>query len=310
MVATDTDNERELVRQSRHGNPEAFAALIRAHQQMIHALTYRMAQGSRIALRVPGSCLGAVAGVARRYNANGVRRQGPAHRSHRAKPRRQAAEANVCARVCQTTSANAAPLPERPWKPLTVLPGQTVLETAALDFPAVRVETSFLVQWLDGANAVLGKTEVRVFPTNLLARLQTLAGDSPLGVFDPADQLKPLLRPLAAEFQDLAEDGTDKFTGKLAVFGPFAPKSQMRASLTSDIRALAKRGAAVVWLQPPPAPRDSLRPSFHTVRVGGGRCGGRAPSELRGAPGREPGSAVDPAPARRIGPAPRFIRFA
>ena len=40
MVATD--NERELVLRSRHGDSEAFSALIRAHQRMIHALTYRM----------------------------------------------------------------------------------------------------------------------------------------------------------------------------------------------------------------------------------------------------------------------------
>jgi hypothetical protein len=178
--------------------------------------------------------------------------------------------ADLRVRVHQTTSATAVPLYERPWKPLSVLPGQTVLETASLDFPAVRAETRFLVQWLDGTNAVLGRTEVRVFPTNLLARLQTLAGDAPLGVFDPADQLKPLLRKLSVEFQDLAEDGTDKFTGKLAVFGPFASKSQMRASLASDIRALAKRGMAVVWLLPPPALRGPLRPSFHIVRVGDG----------------------------------------
>jgi len=40
MVATD--NERELVLRSRQGDSEAFGALIRAHQRMIHALTYRM----------------------------------------------------------------------------------------------------------------------------------------------------------------------------------------------------------------------------------------------------------------------------
>lgn len=185
-------------------------------------------------------------------------------------PSHQAIEVDLRARVYQTTSATAAPLRERPWKGLTVLPGQTVLETASLDFPVVRAETSFIIQWLDGTNIVLGKTEVRVFPTNLLARLQTLAGETPLGVFDPADQLKPLLRRLAVEFQDLAEDGTDKFTGKLALFGPFASRSQVRASLAGDIRALAKRGVAVVWLQPPPSPREPLKPSFHIVREGGG----------------------------------------
>jgi len=185
-------------------------------------------------------------------------------------PSPQSVAANLHVHVHQTTTAIAAPLYERPWKPLTVLPGQTVLETAVLDFPVVRAETRFLVQWLDGTNTVLGRTEVRVFPTNLLARLQALASDSPLGVFDPADQLKPLLQKLAVEFQDLAEDGTDKFTGKLAIFGPFASKAQMRASLAGEIRALTKRGVAVVWLQPPAPERAPLKPSFHLVREGGG----------------------------------------
>ncbi|MCU0785628.1 MAG: RNA polymerase sigma factor [Verrucomicrobia bacterium] len=40
MVASG--NERELVLRSRNGDTEAFSALIRAHQRMIHALTYRM----------------------------------------------------------------------------------------------------------------------------------------------------------------------------------------------------------------------------------------------------------------------------
>jgi RNA polymerase sigma-70 factor, ECF subfamily len=40
MVATG--NEQEWILQSRQGDPEAFAALIRAHQRMIHALTFRM----------------------------------------------------------------------------------------------------------------------------------------------------------------------------------------------------------------------------------------------------------------------------
>ena len=178
--------------------------------------------------------------------------------------------ASLRLRLHQTTTATTVLLREAAWKPLQVLPGQTVLETATLDFPPVHAETRFLIQWLDGTNTVLGKTEVRVFPTNLLATLRTLAGESPLGVFDPADQLKPLLRPLEVPFQDLAEDGTDKFVGKLAVFGPFESKQKMRASLSGDIRVLAKRGVAVVWLQPPPAKRAPLRPSFYTVRVGDG----------------------------------------
>lgn len=185
-------------------------------------------------------------------------------------PTSQPVHADLRMRVHQATTATAVLLYERHWKALTVLPGQMVMETAPLDFPALRAETRFLVQWLDGTNPVFGKTEVLVFPTNLLARLLTPAGETPLGVFDPSNKIKPLLRPLELPFQDLTEDGTDKFHGRLAIFGPFELKQQMRASLASDIRALAKRGVAVVWLQPPPSKRDPLRPSFYTVRVGAG----------------------------------------
>lgn len=180
------------------------------------------------------------------------------------------AKADLHTRLFQTTTATAVLLREAEWKPLQVLPGQTVLEAATFDFPDVRAETRFLVQWLDGTNTVLGKTEVRVFPTNLLAGLRPLAGEAPLGVFDPQNQLKPLLRSHAIEFQDLIEDGTDKFHGRLAIFGPFASKEQIRDSLADDLRTLAKRGVAVVWLQPPSGPRSPLKPSFYTVRMGDG----------------------------------------
>lgn len=171
--------------------------------------------------------------------------------------------------LLQTSTATAARISEWPWKKLLVLPGQTVLETAAVSFPAVRAETRFLLQWITGGS-VIGQTEVFVYPTNLLAQLKVLAGDEPLGVFDPADTLKPLLRTQVVKFSDLVEAGTDKFHGKLAVFGPFESKSQMRLSLRDDIRVLAKRGVAVVWLLPPPEKRVPLKPSFYTVRESDG----------------------------------------
>lgn len=179
---------------------------------------------------------------------------------------RKTTNANIGVRLIQASSATAVVSEPRTWKNVTILPGQTIVETAALDFPALRAETRFLTQWIEGASNVLGRTEVLVYPTNLLARLKTLAGEAPVGVFDPGDQLKPLLRSLAVEFQDLFEDGTDKFHGKLAIFGPFESKSQMRASLRDDVRALAKRGVAVVWLLPPPEKHAPLKPSFCVVR--------------------------------------------
>lgn len=60
--------------------------------------------------------------------------------------------ADLHTRLYQASSATAAPLGEAAWKTLTVLPGQTLLESAAMTFPPVKAETRFLVQWLDGTN--------------------------------------------------------------------------------------------------------------------------------------------------------------
>lgn len=173
-------------------------------------------------------------------------------------------------RLVQLTSATAVNVSESPWRELKIWPQQTVVESAQVYLPEVKAETRFLIQWVEGTNIVFGTTEILVYPTNLLAELKMLAGAAPLGVFDPAGQLKPLLKAVAVEFQDLLEDGTDKFTGKLAIFGPFDARKTMRAGLADDIRALAKRGAAVVWLLPPPGRRVPLKPSCYAVPVGAG----------------------------------------
>lgn len=173
-------------------------------------------------------------------------------------------------RLLQTSTATVVRIAELPWKHLELLPGQTVVESAAISFPAVEAETKFLIQWLGDVGHVIGLTEVLVYPTNLLAQFKSLAGGEPLGVFDPANELKPLLRAQSVAYQDLVEEGTDKFHGKLAVFGPFVSRNQMRESLADDIRVLAKRGVAVVWLQPPSKPRAPFKPSFYSVSVDAG----------------------------------------
>ncbi|HXI71290.1 MAG TPA: hypothetical protein VNN22_13115 [Verrucomicrobiae bacterium] len=171
----------------------------------------------------------------------------------------------VRTRLWQTTSATAIQLGETPWKKLQILPQQTVVESVQLDFPAVKAETRFFVQWLENTNHILGKTEVLVYPTNLLAELKPLTDGEPLGVFDPRNQLKPLLKILKVEFSDLEISGLENFSGKLAVIGPFQSKAQVREGLANQVQALAKKGTAVVWLQPPPGKRDKLSPLFYSV---------------------------------------------
>jgi hypothetical protein len=183
----------------------------------------------------------------------------------------KAATADLQMRLVQTSTWTTTVIGDSPWKQLQVLPSQTVLEEATLDFPAVKAETRFLVQWLAGTNQVLGTTEVLVYPTNLLAELSVMVGEEgTLGVFDPTHQLKPLLGGVGVEFQDLEDTGVASFRGQLAILGPFDSRKDMPADLTRRVQEMAGKGMATVWMQPAPDPRDKLRPSFETVAVGAG----------------------------------------
>ena len=182
----------------------------------------------------------------------------------------KSAVADVRMQLYQTSSATAVPLSEKAWKKIEFLPGQTVFESASMDFPAVNAETHFLIQWLEGTNQVVGKTEVLVYPTNLLSELKPLLGEENLGILDPNDELKPLLKQNHVEFSDLGEAAMEDFQGKLAIVGPFSTKAQMREGLAQTIQKIARKGAAVVWIQPPPGPKDQIKPSFYIVPEGKG----------------------------------------
>lgn len=176
----------------------------------------------------------------------------------------------IRARIYQASSATAVLLSENPWKQVQVPAGETVLESAALDFPAVKAKTKFLVQWLGDTN-VLGMTPVLVYPTNLLQSLRTFLSETNFGVFDPGNRLKSLLKAQGIKFADLAQTGLDDFSGQLAVIGPFQSRAQVPDGLADQILTLARSNVAVVWIQPSePAPGDvrptGLLPSFYSVQ--------------------------------------------
>lgn len=183
------------------------------------------------------------------------------------------AEAVLNARVSQLTSATATTINEAPWKELRILPGQTIVETAAVDFPSVKAGTRFLVQWIESTNHILGSTEVLVYPTNLLAELRPLAGqeDGALGIFDPQGHLKPLLKYAKVDFIDLGNSVLEDFRGKLAIIDPFESKAQMDPALTEKIKTITAKGVAVVWIQPPVENSAAFpdvqktQPSFYSV---------------------------------------------
>jgi len=171
----------------------------------------------------------------------------------------------ICARIFQASSATAVLLSENPWKQIQVPAGETALESAALDFPAVKAKTKFLVQWLADTN-VLGVTPVLVYPTNLLQTLKSFLSETNFGVFDPGDRLKPLLKAQGIKFADMAETGLDDFSGQLAVIGPFQSRAQVPDGLVEQVQTLAKKNVAVVWIQPPQEKPDKLLPSFYCVQ--------------------------------------------
>jgi hypothetical protein len=176
----------------------------------------------------------------------------------------------ISTRVYQASSATTAPVQVTFWKWLQIAPGQTILDSAIFEFPPVRGETPFLIQWIEGTNGVVGITEASVYPPDLLKELAALAGQKPIAVFDPAGELKPLLKKVNVPFSDIELSGFDNFEPILAVLGPFESKAQMREGLAGSVKAMARKGAAVVWLQPPPGPHDQLQPSYFSVPDGKG----------------------------------------
>jgi hypothetical protein len=175
--------------------------------------------------------------------------------------------ADVRLRLWQTSSATATQLADIPWKTLEVLPRQTVLESAHLNFPPVKAGTTFLVQWLAGSNHLLGTTEVTVYATNLLDELKPLLGDhaQDFGVLDPHRQIRTALNHAGIKFTDLGETGLADFSGRLALVGPCRPDDMEWDGLAGRISQLALKGTPVIWIQAAPSRQLQLTPSFYLV---------------------------------------------
>jgi hypothetical protein len=174
-------------------------------------------------------------------------------------------QGEIRTRIYQASSSTAILLSDESWKSLAVPASETVLDAAALDFPAVKAKTQFLVQWLEETDHVIGTTVVLVYPTNLFKRLPPFDKND-FGVFDPGNCLKPLLKAGGIPYLDLGEAELDHFSGRLAIIGPFESKAQMSEGLSGRISTMAEKNVAVVWLQPPPSENDRLNPSFYSVQ--------------------------------------------
>jgi hypothetical protein len=185
-------------------------------------------------------------------------------------PAEKPIEVLIRTRLHQVSSATTITLGDSPWKRLQVLPGQTIIEEATFDFPTVKSETHFLIQWVQGANQVLGTTEVLAYPPDLLKQLIVPGREGTVGVYDPQNQLKPLLKLVSLDYVDLEQADIGGFSAKLAIIGPFLSKAQISEGLANKLKHIAQNGATVLWIQPPPTDREGLKPSFHLEHEGKG----------------------------------------
>jgi hypothetical protein len=176
---------------------------------------------------------------------------------------------SVRARIYQASTSTTAPFGQpEPWKSLRTFPGQTVLESGAFDFPEVREKTRFLIQWVDEGTRIIGSTEVLVFPTNLLAELHSLVKRKPVGIVDSENNLKPSLKALGLDVEDLADNEVERFTGKLAiVWSPIHSEAQS-GELKRKVTVLAKAGKNVVWIIPPHEHGQDAEPRMLPLQAG------------------------------------------
>jgi len=171
-------------------------------------------------------------------------------------------ETSVRAKLFQLTSATTAPVIELPAKPLRVLEGQTISETVTIDLPMVRTPTRFLLRWSDTGTRSLGQTDIIVYPADLLKELKSVLGDGRVGLLDPQNQLKPLLKSLEVDAEDLEDKELEEYEGKLIIAGPFASATQVPARFGERLRKLRERGVATVWIQPRQRGLPTTDPSY------------------------------------------------
>ena len=164
-------------------------------------------------------------------------------------------DAEIGREIYQATSATAAAVNKAPmWKKLQLLAHQTVLEEVRVDLPAVRAETRFLVRFTH-RDAVLGLQEVWVYPSNLLAQLNTLADGKLVVVCGASESLKEVFAAAGVRLFDPLPGASDLQTNQLLSFGPSGGQFE-NAPPTSN--------ASIQFIKLP-APDSFIAPAYEVV---------------------------------------------
>jgi hypothetical protein len=175
------------------------------------------------------------------------------------------------ARVLQTSSATVVPVIERPWKTLRMLPRQTAIESALLDFPGVVAVTRFLVQWRDDS-LVYGTSEVFVYPAEgETEALKAVLKGRRLGLANADAGIKAFLEHSRIEFTELATEDLKSFSGDVIVVRESPFNGQVPAESIRQVAAAAERGVTVLMLTPPVSDKPGSKEIIVAAPLGRGR---------------------------------------
>ena len=174
----------------------------------------------------------------------------------------------LSSRLYQASASTLAPIEEsKPFRTITVEGGQAIIETIGVKLPAVRLETMFILQW-QSEERKLGRTVIRVFPTNLLEHSSALSTPQSVGLFDPDGNFHGAFPSNTTRLLKSVDDFAS-FDGSLLIVAP-AQKEEARATAESVV-SCAKRGAGVIWIQPTTTHEIIGLPSSYVVNIGDSR---------------------------------------
>ena len=174
-------------------------------------------------------------------------------------------EMEIKGALFQAGSKLALQLPLEIVEKLRLLPNQAALMPINFEVPEVRAKTLFVIQWQDPSAKALGKTELKVYPSDLLRELELMAGDTALGIFNLDAKFETGFRNSKVKSERLEQDGIGGYAGKLLIAGGEQAQDSSRETLI----AVARRGAVVVCIVAH-SDDEILRPNFSARAYGAG----------------------------------------
>ena len=155
----------------------------------------------------------------------------------------------ICFRLFLESSGVLAPIgPARAWKRLSLLPGQTLIEHASVEFPAVKRVSYGLVRWETEEGNGLGSTRVRVLPTDLIAELRTLTDGDSVGVVEASTAMAALLERAGLSAEDLT-DLPQRPEARVILVLPGEVAETRPEVLARRVGAWVELGRIVVWFK-------------------------------------------------------------